>query len=82
MVIAPSVYCRYRYRSIKLHCDGMLQQNMICAGFDDANQKREMKESLHPTCLFWRHPLPELHEEANMNAMKRIEARRGLSWCI
>ena len=45
--------------------------NMICVGFDDANQMREMKESLHPTCTFWRRPLPELHEEANMNAMKR-----------
>ena len=68
--IAPSVYCRYRYRSIKLHLMACCS-NMICVGFDDANQKREMKESLHPTCLFWRHPLPELHEEANMNAMKR-----------
>jgi len=48
---------------------------MICVGCDDANQMRETQESIHPTCLFWQHPLPELHEEANMNAT--YEKNRG-----
>mmetsp|Transcript_848 Transcript_848/g.1379 ORF Transcript_848/g.1379 Transcript_848/m.1379 type:complete len:136 (-) Transcript_848:164-571(-) len=52
--------------------------NMICVGFDDANQKREMKESLHPTCLFWRHPTAGIARSSQHECYEKNRGEKGI----
>eukprot|EP00984_Skeletonema_dohrnii_P008945 scaffold3345_cov83-Skeletonema_dohrnii-CCMP3373.AAC.4 len=49
---------------------------VICDGCFHANDLRELRESLEPTCPFCRHPvpLPTSSAEIDANIMKRVEA--------
>ncbi len=47
---------------------------LICHGCNYANQMRELKQRLQPSCSFCREPVPATKEEAEKQRMKRVEA--------
>ena len=53
----------------------------VCYGCNYANQKRQAARRLHPTCPFCRKPLPETEEEADEQAIKRIEVNDPVAMC-
>ncbi len=53
----------------------------ICAGCNNANQKREIEGRLQQKCPFCRKTLPKTEEEINGRWMKRIEANDPSALC-
>ena len=53
----------------------------ICKGCWHANTQREIKDRLQHKCLFCRESVPETEEEANEQAIKRIEVNDPVAIC-
>jgi hypothetical protein len=53
----------------------------ICEGCNYANQKREWKELVMPSCPFCRTPAPATQEQSYVNKMKRVKANDPVALC-